>query len=159
MEVYLSLGSNVGDRLQTIISAIEELQKHPKIFDLKASRMYLTEPYGLAKQPDFINCAVRIETVLSARDILQEINIIEKDFGRRREIRWGARTLDIDILFFGNQVIQEPDLIIPHPQIHKRAFILQPLHELCPDLVHPVLHKTVRTLLENLTDNVTLSHR
>lgn len=156
MEVYLSFGSNIGDRQLTIISGIEELRKNSKVYDLKMSRFYLTEPHGLTGQINFINCAVRLETTLSVRDILTQIHKIEDIFGRTREVRWGARTLDIDILFFGSQIIQEPDLIVPHPRIHQRAFVLQPLAELCPDLIHPVLHKSIKCLLENLEEKTTI---
>jgi len=150
MVVYLALGSNVGDRQQTIISAIEYLQNHPEFSAITVSSMYLTEPYGFTGQRDFVNCAVRLETLLSPRDILQEIKSIENIFGRTREIKWGPRTLDIDILFYDSKIIQEPDLIIPHPEIHKRTFVLQPLMELCPDFVHPILHRSIRSILDSL---------
>ena len=153
MEIYLALGSNVGDRQQIIISAIESLHNHSQFFDIRISSMYLTEPYGLSQQRGFVNCAVRLESILSPRELLTEIQRIENQFGRTREIKWGPRTLDIDILFYGNEIIQEPDLIIPHPEIHKRSFVLQPLCELCPDLIHPVLHRSVKKLLESILGN------
>ncbi len=146
MDVYLSLGSNLGDRQQTIISAIEQLADHAAIANVIVSNLYITKPFGLANQRDYINCAVRLETSLSPKELLADIQHIELSLGRKREIKWGPRTIDIDILFYGDYIIQELDLIIPHPEMHKRAFVLKPLAELCPDLIHAVLKRTVRSL-------------
>jgi len=152
MEIYLSLGSNIGDRKKTIITAIEMLDTNLCSHNIYVSKLYLTAPYGLTQQRDFVNCSLKLDTTISARELLNRIQDIERKLGRERLVKWGERTIDIDILFFGDKIIQEPDLIIPHPEIQKRSFVLKPLSELCPDFVHPLLGKTIRKLWESIAD-------
>jgi 2-amino-4-hydroxy-6-hydroxymethyldihydropteridine diphosphokinase len=152
MEIYLSLGSNVGDRKKTILTAVELLANTPTFENIHISNFYITEPYGLSRQRDFVNCVLKLESSVSARELLNRIQEIELRLGRTRTVRWGERTIDIDILFFGDKIIQEPDLVIPHPGIQKRSFVLKPLCELCPDLIHPLLGRTIKSLWETISD-------
>lgn len=116
------------------------------------SHMYETAAWGLTEQPDFLNMVVRIETSLSPTDVLHAIQIIENTLGRQREIKWGQRTLDIDILFYNMEIISRPNLQIPHPHIQERRFVLAPLADIAPDIVHPVLQQTIAELLATCPD-------
>jgi|SRR5579883_668428 len=140
-KVYLGLGSNVGDREGNLKSAIERLPV------VRVSPIYETEPVDYTDQPWFLNLVVEIETDLSPRDLLRFTAAIEQDLGRTRDIPKGPRTIDIDILFYGDVVVDEPDLQIPHPRIAERRFVLAPLADLAPDFRHPVTHRTVREML------------
>jgi 2-amino-4-hydroxy-6-hydroxymethyldihydropteridine diphosphokinase len=146
--VYLSLGSNVGDRAANLRAASERLAKAGR---LKAtSSLYETEPVDVADQPWFLNCVVALETGQAPRELLACALAIEEGMGRRRTQEKGPRTIDIDILLFGDRVIDEPGLKVPHPAMHERRFVLEPLAEIAPDAVHPVLKEAVRELLEAL---------
>ncbi len=146
---YLSLGSNLGDRAASIERALELLGGL-----VRRSAFYETEPRDLKAQPWFLNIAAEIETALFPRQLLARIARIEKDLGRRRDLDKGPRTIDIDILLFGRFVVDTPDLVIPHPRMHERRFVLEPLAELAPDLRHPVFKKTVREMLAKVKDQV-----
>ena len=127
---YLSLGSNLGDREGNLNKAVEELAKHPKIKVAQVSSFIETAPVGCTDQPDFVNAAVRIETTLTPRELLAAVLNIEKSEGRVRTIRWGPRVIDIDILIYGDETIDEEDLKIPHPRMMERDFVLKPLAEI-----------------------------
>lgn len=129
-EVYLSLGSNIGDRKKYIQKAIGAIEKTEGIEILKKSGLYETTPVGYLKQDLFLNAVIKIKTDLSAREILRIINKIEAELDRKREIRWGPRTIDIDILIFSDKKINEPDLIVPHKEMLNRLFVLIPLAEI-----------------------------
>ena len=129
-EVYLSLGSNIGKREEYIQKAIEAIEKTEGIVVLKKSGLYETTPVGYLEQDLFLNAVIKIETNFSAREILRIINKIEVELDRKREIRWGPRTIDIDILIFSDKKINEPDLIVPHKEILNRLFVLVPLIEI-----------------------------
>ena len=129
-KVYLSLGSNIGNRQEYIESAIELVGKTEGIKILKKSRLYETSPVGYVEQDLFLNAVIKIETDFSERDILKIINKIENELDRKREIRWGPRTIDIDILIFSDKKINETDLIIPHKEMLNRLFVLVPLIEI-----------------------------
>ena len=129
-KVYLSLGSNIGNRQEYIESAIELVGKTEGIKILKKSGLYETSPVGYVEQDLFLNAVIKIETEFSARDILKIINKIEIELDRKREIRWGPRTIDIDILIFSDKKINEPDLIVPHKEMLNRLFVLVPLIEI-----------------------------
>ena len=128
--VYLSLGSNIGKREEYIQKAIETIEKTEGIEVLKKSELYETTPVGYLEQDLFLNAVIKIETNFSAREILRIINKIEVELDRKREIRWGPRTIDIDILIFSDKKINEPDLIVPHKEILNRLFVLVPLIEI-----------------------------
>lgn len=129
-QVYLSIGSNIGDRKAQLQQAIAALQAASAIDVVRVSSIYETAPVGGVVQDDFYNCAVYLETSLSATELLQRIQQIEQNQKRRRLIHWGPRTIDLDILWYDDAVIQTADLTIPHPEIAKRAFVLVPLQEI-----------------------------
>lgn len=144
--VYLGLGSNVGEREQNLQSAVERLQSR-ELRITRLSSVYETEPQGMRNQRWFLNLVAEAETDLFPRQLLGRIVKIERELGRRRMIENGPRTIDIDILFFGNSVVQTSELTIPHPRFAERRFVLEPMVELAPDLRDPVSRKTIRELL------------
>jgi len=145
---YIGIGSNLGDKEKNIKKSIDLLKEKCRI--LKVSSLYETEPVGYTNQDCFLNCVVEIDTELKPEELLKFSQSIEKILGRIKTIKYGPRTIDLDILFYGNYIIKTKNLIIPHPRLHKRLFVLEPLNELCPELVHPVLKKSVEELKANL---------
>ncbi len=146
--IYLSLGSNVGDREHQLREAIRRLATVGTISAV--SSFYETEPVEFTEQPWFMNVAAKFESSLSAAALMSEILIIEQAMGRRRVQKKGPRTIDIDILLFGDDVLQSEAVTVPHPAMQARRFVLEPLAEIAPDAVHPVLHKTIRELRDAL---------
>ncbi len=147
--VYLSLGSNVGDRAANLNAAIERLQR---LGEVKAvSSFYETEPVEVTAQPWFLNCAVKLDTENMPKQLLAGILEIEQGMGRRRVQKKGPRTIDIDILLFGNSIVETKGLTIPHPSMHERRFVLEPMIEIAPEARHPVLKKTMRELRDGLS--------
>jgi 2-amino-4-hydroxy-6-hydroxymethyldihydropteridine diphosphokinase len=134
---FLGLGSNLGDRLANLQAAADALQAEPGLWVRVSSRVWETTPVGGPPQPDYLNAVIRVETDLSARDLLDVARRVEARLGRVRKERWGARTLDVDILLYDEEQIDEPDLVVPHPRMKQRAFVLLPLLELEPDPVLP----------------------
>lgn len=145
---YLGLGSNVGDRAGMIARAVVCLVSGGAVVLRKMSGLYITEPWGRTDQPDFVNAAAEVETHLAAGDLLAEAKRIEGCLGRRGRARWGPREIDIDILFYGGQVVQEEGLVIPHPLVRERVFVLAPLAEIAPGLVDPETGLEVGAYLE-----------
>ena len=150
---YLLLGSNIGDRENNLTLAIEKIQEHAGPI-VRQSSIYQTKAWGIEDQEDFLNQVVVIETDLSPKDLLEVILNIEINMGRIRKQKWGARLIDIDILFYDNLVHDTKELRIPHPGIPDRRFTLEPLAEINPDGVHPILKKTLSSLLESSQDKL-----
>ena len=150
---YLLIGGNEGDRVvqlstarNSITAACGEIRRE--------SSLYETAAWGKTDQPDFLNQALEVATIQEAPDWMATLLDIEKTMGRRRGTRYGARNIDIDILFFNNSIIREPQLTVPHPEIQNRRFALTPLEEIAPFLIHPVLGKSIRELLAECTDTL-----
>jgi 2-amino-4-hydroxy-6-hydroxymethyldihydropteridine diphosphokinase len=148
MEVYLSLGSNVGDRLENLRAAVAALCADEEIEVLRESRVYETEPVGDVDQGAFLNMAVAVETTLAPLEFLDRAQAIETRLGRVPTHRWGPRVIDIDIVLWNDMVMETERLTIPHPEFRKRAFVLAPLAEIAPNAVDPVTRKMVQTLCE-----------
>lgn len=166
---YIALGSNIGDRQANLDQAVETLGHLPRELCLdglcsqkednsrkdirhthvvKVSKYYETLPYGMTEQPDFLNACLKLRTLLTPQELLKILQKIEQDAGRERVIHWGPRTLDLDIIFYDDLVLETADLCIPHVEMHKRRFVLEPLHDIAPYKRHPVYGKTVREMLE-----------
>jgi len=150
---YLGLGTNLGDRAAQLDAALAALRADPGVTAVEPSPVYETDPVGPAGQPAYLNQAAAVETALGARALLTLMQSIERAAGRDRQAetrRWGPRVLDLDLLLYGDGVIDEPGLRVPHPHLHERWFVLRPLTDLAPDVVHPVLGRRVRDLLAGL---------
>lgn len=147
-QIYLALGTNLGDRPHSLIEALHHLQASVKLTQI--SFCYDTAPWGITDQPRFLNLACGGETTLASQELLTFTKGIEASMGRRDGIRYGPRVIDIDILFYDDLVLHEETLTIPHPRLHERAFVLGPLADIAPDIVHPVTQKTVAEMLKTV---------
>ena len=148
--VYLGMGSNMGDKKAYLDGATEALNKVKGCQVEKVSEYLVTEPYGGVEQDDFLNACAQIKTLLSPEELLDVLHEIEKEAHRERIVRWGPRTLDLDILLYDDVVMETDDLIIPHIEMELRDFVLKPLSEIAPNLRHPVSKKTVTQMLKEL---------
>lgn len=151
---YLLLGGNLGDRLKNLELAIQLLNEEAGVISMVSS-VYETAAWGLTNQPDFLNQAVQLQTKLSPFELLDTILAIEQKLGRIRKEKWGERLIDIDLILFGDEVIDiEGKLQVPHPHMQHRKFVMKPLAEIAPNAYHPVLGKTILEIAENISDNL-----
>ena len=149
--VYLQLGSNLGEREQLISDAVQEISKYVGKIN-SCSQIYESMPWRVDGQESYLNQIIKVKTLLSAEDILVAVLKIENDLGRVRIEKWGERLIDVDIIFFNNEIIETPDLCIPHKHMHERNFVLAPLNEIAPFLIHPKYNKTVSELFNESKD-------
>lgn len=149
-KVFLGLGSNIGDREKNITEGIAHLRQNPFIWIQKISHIIETEAFTKVPQPKFLNAALQAETILTPDELLEFTQSVEKKLGRTHKGQQQPRTLDIDLLFYGNDIICSENLTIPHPLLHERAFVLIPLFELSPELKHPLLGETITTLYKQI---------
>jgi 2-amino-4-hydroxy-6-hydroxymethyldihydropteridine diphosphokinase len=147
--VYIAFGSNIGDRHKAVEDALSLIEASGIKITAK-SGIFETEPYGYTDQPSFINGVIETETDLSCREVLKILLSIENEIGRIREFKWGPRIIDLDIVFYNSEVYCEEDLKVPHIDMQNRIFVLEPLNEICPDFVHPVLNKSISQILHGL---------
>jgi 2-amino-4-hydroxy-6-hydroxymethyldihydropteridine diphosphokinase len=147
--VIIAIGTNLGNRKENIETAIQKIKENGINIE-KVSPIYETAPYGYTEQPTFLNCAIFAKTNLSPHKLLDTLLSIEKEMGRVRKIHWGPRIIDLDIIFYDNLIIDEPDLKIPHPDMQNREFVLKPINDIAPCFVHPKFCKTVKTLYREL---------
>lgn len=152
--VYLAVGSNLGDKEAYIRNGIRELMAYREIVVEKVADLVKTKPYGGVEQDDFLNGALRVKTLFTPHELLEVLHEIEQKAERKRQIRWGPRTLDLDVIFYDKLVYEDDTLIIPHIDMANRLFVLEPLMQLCPDYRHPILGRTVRELAGGLADNL-----
>jgi 2-amino-4-hydroxy-6-hydroxymethyldihydropteridine diphosphokinase len=153
LRAYIGIGSNIGDRIAHCAGAVKELERIPGFHVVEVSQWFLTEPVGVDGQDWYLNGAVAADVEISARALLDHLLAIEKKMGRVRKRRWEPRILDLDLLLFGNEIIRENGMTIPHPLMHQRRFVLVPLAQMAPGLRHPVLLKTMSELLEALPED------
>jgi len=147
---YIGIGSNLGDKSFNCRYAIDQIETLPGCHVIARSSLFATEPEGVTEQPWYVNCSAQISVTKGPFDLLKGLMNIESAMGRERRKRWEARIIDLDILLFGHEIRKSHTLIIPHPLMHRRRFVLEPLAQLAPDLVHPVLKVTIQELLNKL---------
>lgn len=147
---YIATGSNLGSPDQNCLQAAERLGEHPDIDIITRSCLYQSEPYGKTDQSAFVNSVIKVNTSLTPENLLDACLSIEQDMGRVRKEKWGPRVIDLDILFYDESIIKQGGLDIPHPGIPERSFVLMPMNEIAPDFMHPVLKKTINTLLQEI---------
>jgi len=150
MIAYLCLGSNLNNPETQVQQALQKLREDPNISILKSSSLIQTKPVGNINQPDFYNQVIEVETSYSSDELLQKALNLENQMGRVRSEHWGPRIIDIDILLYEDEIKHTQDLILPHPEMTKRKFVLELLCSIAPDLIHPVLHKSIANLLKDI---------
>ncbi len=146
--IFLSLGTNLDDRLNNLHHA--RIALPPQAHLIQVSPIYMTQPWGFLEQPEFLNQVVEVRSKLEPMPLLKYLKEIEDELGRQVTFRYGPRLIDLDILFYGDRVVAEDGLQIPHPRLHQRAFVLVPLNDIAPDFVHPVLNRSVQDLFADV---------
>lgn len=155
---FVALGANLGDRRASLESSLDLLRQTPCIAVVRVSTFLKNPAVGMADDtPDFLNGVVQLETTLAAHPLLKRLHEIEQELGRTRIEKWTSRKIDLDLILYGNKVLSSDTLVVPHPLMHERRFVLEPLAEIAPDAVHPTLQMTVSGLLEELNSNRTRS--
>ena len=152
-KAYISLGSNIGNKEEYLQEAINKISAEKNIEIIRQSSFITTKPWGYLEQEDFLNCAIEIETILEAEELMDLLLKIEDELGRKRTMKWGPRTIDLDIIMYDSIISSNEKVILPPPRMHEREFVLKPLNEIVPYLMHPVLNKRIFTLLEELIEN------
>lgn len=150
---FIGLGANLDRPIDQCLEAMERMHAQDGIHVLRRSSLYRTEPVGTREQGWCVNTAAEIRTALRAGELLDALLAIEKAMGRRRDAPWGPRTIDLDLLLYGQEVIMAPGMVIPHPELHKRRFVLVPLHEIAPYVIHPAFGVSIQGLLDRLEDD------
>ena len=150
---FIGLGANLGRPVDQCLEAMERMHATDGVCVLRRSSLYRTEPVGSREQNWYVNAVVEIRTVLRAGELLQALLAIEMAMGRQRDAPWGPRIIDLDLLLYGQEVITAPDMAIPHPAFHKRRFVLVPLHEIAPYVIHPAFGVSIKGLLDRLKDD------
>lgn len=145
-DAYIGLGANLGARKQSIHRALDAIDDLPQVELVDVSNMYETNACFVEEQPDFINACAHLKTSLSALGLLQQLLAIEQSMGRVRDVHQGPRVIDLDLLFYADQIIDEEGLSVPHPDLHNRDFVLRPMVDIAPEVVHPVLQKSVKQI-------------
>jgi 2-amino-4-hydroxy-6-hydroxymethyldihydropteridine diphosphokinase len=151
--IFISLGANLGDPVAQIEDAIHRLSKREGFRISKLSSFFLTEPVGPINQPQYVNAVAELWSRLSPQEVLAGLLGVESDMGRERAVRWGPRRIDLDLLIYSGQICDEPGLKVPHPRMHERRFVLEPLAELASELSHPRYDQTIRELLDALPED------
>lgn len=152
--IFIALGTNLGDRLANLRAALDALSPHLK--RIQPSRIFETPPWGFTDQPAFLNMVAQAQTKLGPHELLSTLKQAEARIGREPTFRYGPRLIDLDILFYDDLVLESPPLIIPHPKLHERGFVLVPLMDIASDFIHPVFKKTIRELISTIdTTNIT----
>lgn len=149
---FIGIGSNMNDPYARCLEAIEYVKSIKGCVILRKSSFFKTEPVGLLDQEWFINAVIEIRTPLLVRELMQELQTIENLMGRQKAVKWGPRIIDLDILLYGQEVIEDDDLMVPHPQLHKRRFVLEPLNEIAPYVIHPAFGVSIAGLRTRLED-------
>lgn len=152
MRVFISIGSNLGDRIANCRNAVRRIAAGSTMTLIKESSLYETEPWGVTGQGPFINSAIEVDTMLEPLELFAFLKSIESEMGRAKSERWGPRVIDLDIIFYGDKIVTGESLTIPHPSVRERAFVLVPLNEIAPDFIDPVTGKRVSGLLKELSD-------
>ena len=159
MKAFIGIGSNLGEKEKNIRRAVDEIAVMPFTKLITVSSLYDSEPVGEVEQGNFVNAVALVETDLPARRLLWNLMLIEQRMGRVRTVRWGPRTIDLDIVIYGKNIVEEDGLVIPHPELEKRAFVLIPLLEIEPDLVHPRTKEPVRKLLKKVKPHCSVKRK
>jgi 2-amino-4-hydroxy-6-hydroxymethyldihydropteridine diphosphokinase len=151
---YLSIGSNLGDPIENCRTALREIASLKNVQVLRRSSLYRTQPVGNKSQDWFVNGVLEVRTTFTAMQLLKALQWVEQAMGRVRTEKWGPRMIDIDILLFGQEIVDTGDLVIPHPEMHKRRFVLVPMNEIAPYVIHPLYGVSMRGLLDRLEDEL-----
>ncbi|MCB2300214.1 2-amino-4-hydroxy-6-hydroxymethyldihydropteridine diphosphokinase [Clostridium tagluense] len=150
---YIGIGGNMGDKEKNVKGALERINNSPHTKITKTSKFYETSPVGYLEQEDFLNCAIEVKTLLNPVELVRFLLSIEKEFKRERVIRWGPRTLDLDVLLYDNIISPQEEIILPHPRMQERMFVLEPLCDIAPYVIHPILNKPIIQIKESLKNN------
>ena len=147
---YIGIGGNMGDKEKNVVMALELISKSHHTMITKKSKLYETKPVGYLKQEDFLNCAIEVKTLLTPLELVRFMLSIEKELKRERVIRWGPRTVDLDVLLYDNIISSIDEIILPHPRMQERMFVLEPLCDIAPYAIHPILNKTISQMKKEI---------